>query len=205
MAAWSVGVGRGAAASTRPSDGALNRERGGVVDRFRFERLLTRRADRRRVLGAGGVVAVSLAGRPTRAFGQATPGASPVAAPSLNGNPFTLGVASGDPLPDGVVLWTRLAPDPLNGGGMEPISVEVRWEIAADDAFREVVQGGSAVAAPELGHSVHVDATGLAPGRDYFYRFMVGAELSPTGRTKTAPAVGAPLDRLRFAFSSCQD
>jgi alkaline phosphatase D len=124
----------------------------------------------------------------------------------LGGTPFTLGVASGDPLPDGVVLWTRLAPDPLNGGGMAGQgSVEVRWELAADEAFGRVVRRGAATASPELGHSVHVDVQGLEPGREYFYRFLAAGETSPVGRTKTAPAAGAPLDRLRFAFSSCQD
>src|SRR5262245_29396457 len=69
-------------------------------------------------------------------------------------DPFTLGVASGDPLPDGVVLWTRLAPDPLNGGGMTPEPVIVKWEIAADEQMRKIVRRGSALAAPEFGHSV---------------------------------------------------
>src|SRR5690606_9944792 len=71
--------------------------------------------------------------------------------------PFTLGVASGDPLPDGVVLWTRLAPDLAAGGGMPPEPVEVEWQVAADDAFRRVVRRGRAPAVPELAHSVHVE------------------------------------------------
>ena len=117
--------------------------------------------------------------------------------------PFTLGVASGDPLPTGVVLWTRLAPKPLEGGGMPMASIEVGWEVADDRAFRTVVQKGTTIARPELGHSVHVEVEGLRPGRDYFYRFRVGREVSPVGRTKTAPAVGAPVDRLRFAVCGC--
>src|SRR5262247_3131217 len=75
----------------------------------------------------------------------------------FSADPFSLGVASGDPLPDGVVLWTRLAPDPLNGGGMPPQAVTVKWEVAADERMKEVVLRGSAVASPELGHSVHVE------------------------------------------------
>jgi alkaline phosphatase D len=125
---------------------------------------------------------------------------------ALGSNPFTLGVASGDPLPDGVVLWTRLAPDPTaeDGlGGMDPLPVDVRWEIAADDGFRQAVASGSETARPELAHSVHVDATGLRPATEYFYRFMAGNEVSPVGRTKTAPAAGASVDRLRFAVCSC--
>ncbi len=117
--------------------------------------------------------------------------------------PFTLGVASGDPLPDGVVLWTRLAPEPLAGGGMPMADVEVSWEVAPDAAFRTVVQKGAAVARPELGHSVHVEVTGLQPGRDYWYRFRVGDEVSQTGRTVTAPAAGAAVDRLRFGVCGC--
>ncbi|MCC7010457.1 MAG: alkaline phosphatase D family protein [Acidobacteria bacterium] len=117
--------------------------------------------------------------------------------------PFTLGVASGDPLPTGVVLWTRLAPKPLEGGGMPMANVEVGWEMARDAAFASIVQKGAAVARPELGHAVHVEVDGLDPGRDYFYRFRVGRELSVTGRTKTAPASGASVDRLRFAVCGC--
>lgn len=118
--------------------------------------------------------------------------------------PFTLGVASGDPWPDGVVLWTRLAPDPLNGsGGMPMANVEVGWEVATDRTFRSVVQKGAAVARPELGHSVHVELTGLDAGREYFYRFRAGSETSPVGRTKTAPAPDAPVGQVRFAVCGC--
>ncbi|OYD07688.1 alkaline phosphatase D family protein [Paludifilum halophilum] len=126
------------------------------------------------------------------------------AAPRFSGYPFTLGITSGDPLPDGVVLWTRLAPDPLNGGGMPSRDVPVRWEIAADEKFRRVVQRGTKFARHDLGHSVHVEVKGLEPGREYYYRFKAGAELSPVGRTKTAPAPGARLPKLTFAFASCQ-
>jgi alkaline phosphatase D len=126
-------------------------------------------------------------------------------AQSVPKQPFTLGVASGDPLPDGVVLWTRLAPDPLNGGGMGPDAVPVEWQIAADDRMQRVVQRGTELARAELGHSVHAEVGGLEPGREYWYQFRVGDELSPIGRTKTAPAAGAAVDRLRFAFASCQN
>jgi len=100
-------------------------------------------------------------------------------------------------------LWTRLAPDPVNGGGLGEASVEVRWEVANDDQFTSIVQSGTAIASPDLAHSVHVDLTGLKPGTEYFYRFGAGNEVSPTGRTKTAAATGAPLSKLRFAASSC--
>jgi len=117
---------------------------------------------------------------------------------------FTLGVASGEPTPDGVVLWTRLAPDPLMGGGMPDRPVAVLWEIASDDRFRRVVRRGTELARPELGHSVHVEVGGLRPGAWYWYRFRTMRDVSPAGRTRTAPAVGAPTDRLAFALTSCQ-
>src|SRR6187431_1912335 len=117
--------------------------------------------------------------------------------------PFTLGVASGDPLPDGVVLWTRLAPDPLDGGGMPAARVEVGWEIARDQGFRTIEQKGVEIARPELGHTVHVEVSGLQPGREYWYRFRAGSEVSQVGRTKTAPAADAAVDSLRFGVCGC--
>ena len=124
--------------------------------------------------------------------------------PKFAKDPFTLGVASGDPLPDGVVLWTRLAPEPLAGGGMSADAVEVKWEVAADEQMKQIVQRGIAQARPELGHAVHVDVRGLEPGRPYFYRFNAGSHATAIGRTRTAPAAGVMADKLRFAFASCQ-
>ena len=118
-------------------------------------------------------------------------------------DPFTLGVASGDPLPDGVVLWTRLSLDPLNGGGMPRTPVEVHWAVARDDAMRDVVRSGTVSAVPDLAHSVHVEVSGLEPGRDYWYRFRAGDAESAIGRTRTAPS--AATERVRFAFASCQN
>lgn len=125
------------------------------------------------------------------------------AKPIFDAYPFSLGVASGDPLADGVVLWTRLAPKPLEGGGMPPALVEVDWEIARDARFQSIAQRGTAMARPELGHSVHVEVEGLEPARDYWYRFHAGDEVSRVGRTRTAPAAGAAVDRLRFAVCGC--
>jgi len=174
------------------------------MDRAKFERWLRRRTNRRALLTRVGAVAlaISLPGRPTARAGRRQDGVPPP--PRFSANPFALGVASGDPLPDGVVLWTRLAPEPLDGGGMDGRgSIEVGWEVAADARLAEVVQRGAAVATPELGHAVHVDVQGLEPGRDYFYRFTAGGEESVVGRTRTAPVEGAAVDRLRFAVASC--
>jgi len=123
----------------------------------------------------------------------------------LRGDPFALGVASGDPLPHGVVLWTRLAPDPNDGGGMGDKSVPVAWEVASDERFTKPVRQGVAFARPELGHSVHVEVNGLEPNRIYYYRFRAGKAESPTGRTKTLPAYGSSVEELSFAFASCQN
>jgi alkaline phosphatase D len=122
-------------------------------------------------------------------------------------DPFTLGVAAGDPWPDGFVLWTRLAPEPQTpDGGMPPHDVPVRWEVAEDPAFRKIVRAGPAVARAALAHSVHVEVGGLRPHRPYWYRFIVaGAGPSPIGTARTAPAARATLDRLRIAMLGCQD
>ncbi|HEX7377171.1 MAG TPA: PhoD-like phosphatase N-terminal domain-containing protein, partial [Pirellulales bacterium] len=127
-----------------------------------------------------------------------------LAASKLAGYPFTLGVASGDPAPDGVVLWTRLAPRPLAGGGMPDEAIEVSWQIADDEAMTRVVQKGVTAAVPEWGHSVHVEVQGLQPDRWYWYQFRAAGETSPKGRTRTAPAADARPDQLRLAVASCQ-
>ena len=126
------------------------------------------------------------------------------AARNFTTDPFTLGVASGCPRPDGMVLWTRLAPDPLQVNALDPVPVRVDWQVAEDPAFARTVARGSEMAVPESAHSVHVDVPGLRPGRDYWYRFQVGDATSPTGRTRTAPAAGESTANFRLAFASCQ-
>lgn len=118
--------------------------------------------------------------------------------------PFKLGVASGDPIPTGFVIWTRLAPSPLDASATGPAPIPVSYEIALDDQFTKPVQSGSTVAYPENAHAVHIDVEGLAPGRPYFYRFKAGSEISPVGRAMTTPALGASIDNFKFAFASCQ-
>jgi alkaline phosphatase D len=123
----------------------------------------------------------------------------------FSADPFTLGVASGDPTPRGVVLWTRLAPRPLEpGGGLAPENIEVGWEVAKDEAMRDVVSRGRSVATSQLAHSVHVEVDNLAPDRWYWYRFRAGDAESPIGRTRTMPRRASSPDELRFAFASCQ-
>jgi len=125
-------------------------------------------------------------------------------------DPFTLGVASGSPSPDGFVLWTRLAPEPLSFdpfalAGMRGDAVELAYEIAADPELRTIVARGTARADPAFAYSVHIEAEGLKPGRPYWYRFMSGDAVSRTGRAMTSTAPGAPLERFKFGFVSCSN
>ena len=157
--------------------------------------------DRRTLLrnAAAGSVLIAFGG--TRALDRGSP-----VEPSLSADPFTLGVASGDPLPDSVVLWTRLAPEPLTpSGGLDGVgNVRVGWEVAEDAAMQRVVRRGRSVAAADLAHAVHVDARGLRPGREYWYRFTVGDWATEPARTRTAPAAHDAVDAVNFAFCTCQ-
>jgi alkaline phosphatase D len=163
----------------------------------RLDLSAARRESRRRFLAVASALASSpFWGYPV--YGQAKRD------PKLPGEPFTLGVASGEPSFDGFVIWTRLAPEPITGGGLPAEAYEVDYEVAQDEGFEKIVRKGTAIASPHLGHSVHVEVEGLAPGRPYFYRFRVGDHESPVGHTKTAPALDATPDKLRFAFASCQ-
>jgi alkaline phosphatase D len=130
---------------------------------------------------------------------------APRVALSAAEHPFSLGVASGEPWPDSVVLWTRLtrdlhAPD----GGMGTAPVEVTWEVARDEHMKDVVRSGVTLAMPDVAHSVHIEVMGLEPARWYWYRFRADGVQSPIGRTRTAPAQGAALPNLTFAAACCQ-
>jgi alkaline phosphatase D len=152
--------------------------------------------DRRQVLtGAATLAAAAALG----ATARARPAAADTAAP------FLLGVASGDPLPDAVMLWTRLVRDPFDAGSLPHRAIPVGWEVAHDPAFRRLARRGTAVAHPALAHSVHVDVVGLEPGRDYFYRFHALDQCSPAGRTRTAPARWSHPQSLRAGIVNCQD
>ncbi|WP_205528566.1 alkaline phosphatase D family protein [Desertimonas flava] len=165
------------------------------------------RVSRRRFISLGGAVAAGLTGSGiargaaggVRFFGTS-------AEPPITRDPFTLGVASGDPWPGSVVLWTRLLPRPdrIDDPGLGQRSVDVAWQIATDPSMRVIERHGVARAEPAHGHSVHVTADGLRPGREYWYRFRTGSWLSPIGRTKTAPATDATPARLDLIAASCQ-
>jgi alkaline phosphatase D len=161
-----------------------------------------KRPTRRRLLCGTAGAALALLGAPAvlrRAGAQ-----------SWQRDPFSLGVASGAPLADGFVLWTRLAPEPLSNdparpGGMRGDNVAVRYEIATDPAMHDVVRRGEATAEAAFAYSVHLDVRGLEAGRPYWYRFASGEATSAIGRAATLPAPGAALDRLRFGFVSCSN
>lgn len=156
--------------------------------------------DRRRLLqGLAAVGGVAL----LPPFAVAS-GAAPSTQP-LPEFPFRLGVASGYPDEDTVVLWTRLAPDPTRpDGGLPPIDWQVRYEVALDDRFRRIVARGETVAVAAHAHSARVQVRGLAPARDYWYRFTAAGHSSPAGRTRTLPRARARVAALHLAVASCQ-
>jgi alkaline phosphatase D len=152
--------------------------------------------DRRSFLALGAVATGAVLVPATPAFAGRTARSA--------GSVFRLGVASGDPLPDSVILWTRLAPQPLElDGGMGKVSATVEWEVATDESFANVVARGTEEATPTYGHSVHVNVQGLNPDSWYYYRFKHGSEISPAGRTRTTPELGGSMSRLRVGQTSC--
>lgn len=161
---------------------------------------LTPTLDRRRLLQLSGASAAVIA------LGISAPDAVADPLPHREGL-FSLGVASGAPRPDGAVLWTRLAPEPLaedGHGGMPARNVAVRWEVAADEGFTRIVRRGQALAQAELAHAVHPRVEGLDPATDYWYRFVVGRQTSPIGHLRTLPAEGAAVESFSIGVVSCQ-
>ena len=134
---------------------------------------------------------------------------SRLAALTIQHNPFSLGVASGSPSTDGMVLWTRLMAD-AGGEPLPQVPIEVRWELALDPQFKKIVQVGTELAYPDHAHSVHVEVRGLPALADgikpphYWYRFMVGDAASAVGRTRSLPAVNS-RHKLTLALASCQN
>jgi len=161
-----------------------------------FENIETGVVSRRGLLR--GSVVLAGAGVAAAATGRASAG---VPAPG-----FVHGVASGDPLPDRVIIWTRITPsgDALPGSGVGP-TVSLTWQVATDPGFANVVRDGAVTAGPDTDHTVKVDVTGLRPGTGYYYRFTALGQTSPVGRTRTAPATDADLGRLRFGVVSCSN
>ena len=125
------------------------------------------------------------------------------AGPRWQVDPFSLGVASGQPQPDGVVLWTRLRISEADAA-LKSQAVSVLCEVFADAALRQPVRQWRVQTDASRGHSVHVVTTGLQSGRPYWYRFVCGNARSPVGRARTAPGLQDPVDRLRIALASCQ-
>jgi alkaline phosphatase D len=158
------------------------------------------RIDRRKFLWTSGGFAAFAMSRPFLASAKEPP-------ITFSTNPFTLGVASGDPEHDGFVLWTRLAPEPLaadGSGGMVPRQVPVKYFIATDDRMQNIVQHGVEFADPALAHSVHVEVDGLDANRWYWYQFNVKDQWSPIGRARTGWSTRQSVNRIRFAAASCQ-
>ena len=146
--------------------------------------------------GATGLVAVGA--RPALATTALSSGA-------LKAYPFTLGVASGDPAPDGAVLWSRLAPEPLLAdGGMPDLPVTVEWKVARRPSMTSVAREGEFVTAAASAHSLHVEVDGLEPEREYWYRFRAGRHLSDVGRLRTLPAAGSAVNGLAMAVVSAK-
>ncbi|MBA0050084.1 alkaline phosphatase [Streptomyces sp. AJS327] len=173
-------------------------------------RCAARHMSRRRLLtGAGATLALTV-GTHLPNTAHAVPKLEDMSANTrakrIDKDPFRLGVASGDPLPDSVVLWTRLAPEPHQlDSGMTDDPVPLTWELAADEEFAEIVATGEETADPAFKHSVHVIPEGLTADTVYWYRFTTGEWTSPVGRTRTAPAADTSPDTLRLALVSCQN
>ena len=115
-----------------------------------------------------------------------------------------MGIASGEPTHQSIVLWTRLATGLADGGGMAGKPIQVKWQIASDPGMRDIVKRGVVKAHPASAHAVRVPVSGLPPDAWYWYQFGVGSDWSPIGRTRTFPKPGSDARRLKFAFVSCQ-
>lgn len=127
---------------------------------------------------------------------------TPTSSPEESDTFFPQGLASGDPRPDRILLWTRI--DPTAAGKTITDAVDVYFFIAEDEALTRIVGQGTVSASPDEDHTIRVIPTGLAPGRTYYYRFEAAKTTTRIGRTKTAPDPNADVP-VKFAFCSCQD
>ncbi|MGW0915112.1 alkaline phosphatase D family protein [Streptomyces sp. NPDC002784] len=166
-----------------------------MTSRYRSPESLNTLAPRRRTVVKAAAATAVLAGP----LAAAIPARAATDAPA-----FLHGVASGDPLPDGVLLWTRVTPTPeaIPGSGLGP-DTEVSWTVATDKAFTQIVAKGSTTATAASDHTVKADIRGLSPATDYWFRFSAGGIDSPPARTRTAPAADAAVPNLRFGVVSC--
>jgi alkaline phosphatase D len=149
----------------------------------------------RRHLLAAGAAAVTASALPGRVLAH----------PRFDRNPFGLGVASGEPTPDGFVIWTRVLADPVARPPAFNDAYLLVYHVAEDPSFRRIVRSAEILALPQDAHTVHVEVRDLRPGRDYWYRFLLHpGHASATGRARTAAAPGTPVDRLDLVVASCQ-
>ncbi len=155
---------------------------------------LDRASIKRRRIIQGAVSTIALIGLPGTSWGKQ----------NWASNPFSMGVASGSPTQQGVVLWTRLDPIAIETAGLSNQPVPVTWQVAHDELFSRIVTQGVIQAMPALAHSVHAEVNGLLPDRHYYYRFLAGSASSTTGKTRTFPASQATPKSLRLAYASCQ-
>lgn len=150
----------------------------------------------------GSSVILSLSGCSGAARRASEPGVvTPPPAPEMPHSPFALGVASGEPSTDGFVIWTRLALDPLDGGGMVNRLVPLAWRVSKHPDLSDPLLEGEVLTSPEWAHSAHIELSNLAPGQTYYYQFSVSGHDSPIGRGKTLPE---DADSFRLAVTSCQ-
>ncbi|MFC8953360.1 alkaline phosphatase D family protein [Streptomyces sp. NPDC057101] len=158
-------------------------------------RFISSAPSRRTVVKAAAVTAVAA---------PALLGAASQAQAAAGATAFLHGVASGDPLPDGVLLWTRVTPSPeaVPGSGLGP-DVQVGWELAEDRAFARIVASGTIAATAASDHTVKADVRGLRPATSYWFRFTADSAVSPAARTRTAPAADAAVPGVRFGVASC--
>ncbi|WP_405643014.1 alkaline phosphatase D family protein [Streptomyces sp. NBC_00019] len=165
-----------------------------MTSRFRASERLNSLSPRRRTVVKAAAAGAVLAG----------PLAAAIPARAAEAPAFLHGLASGDPLPNGVLLWTRVTPsaEAIPGSGLGP-DTEVGWVVAKDKAFTNVVAKGTTTATAATDHTVKADIRGLEPATDYWFRFSAGGTDSPPARTRTAPAADAAVTNLRFGVVSC--
>ena len=170
-----------------------------MTSRYRASERLNSLSPRRRTVVKAAAATAVLAGPLAAALAESAAAHAATETPA-----FLHGVASGDPLPDGVLLWTRVTPtsEAIPGSGLGP-DTEVGWTVATDKAFTNVVAKGSTTASTASDHTVKADIRGLSPATDYWFRFSAGGTDSPAARTRTAPAADAAVSGLRFGVVSC--